>query len=351
MSGLSHQISAQVDSLKRLTAEEQAYDKEVEWKKRCFLERRTQLIAQIDSMNEQYRAANQGKLVAEENNQINSMPSQQATSSMMDGSSGALCVPIESHMPQTSVPGSGLTNQVQENNKLKNENESLLQPIEVNNTMTASNTNYNTNNAIVVETAPSTTNTNTNVINMETTPLSTIMMATSAQQPMPTKREEKKSVAKSRMNKCAHLDCQKFRQSGTSFCIAHGGGRRCTFEGCTRAARGAKFCAAHGGGKRCIADGCTRSCVGKSGMCISHGGGKRCKSSNCPRSAQSPSDFCVRHGGGRQCSLPSCGKVARSGTQYCRSHQKSMAKTLEEADSRDQDVAKSLMLFKTAEIV
>lgn len=40
------------------------------------------------------------------------------------------------------------------------------------------------------------------------------------------------SIANSR--RCLHEGCTKCAQGKTSFCIAHGGGRRCTFPGCSK---------------------------------------------------------------------------------------------------------------------
>jgi hypothetical protein len=41
---------------------------------------------------------------------------------------------------------------------------------------------------------------------------------------------------------------------------AHGGGHRCSFEGCNKSAQGAKDrCKAHGGGRRCTYNNCTKS--------------------------------------------------------------------------------------------
>jgi hypothetical protein len=42
---------------------------------------------------------------------------------------------------------------------------------------------------------------------------------------------------------------------------AHGGGRCCQTEGCTKAAAtgGTLHCVAHGGGRRCQQEGCTKS--------------------------------------------------------------------------------------------
>lgn len=42
-------------------------------------------------------------------------------------------------------------------------------------------------------------------------------------------------------------------QGSTCYCIAHGGGRRCTYPGCGKGARDKFFCAGHGGGKVRIA--------------------------------------------------------------------------------------------------
>jgi hypothetical protein len=50
--------------------------------------------------------------------------------------------------------------------------------------------------------------------------------------------------------KCEYEDCDKCAQGSTKFCIKHGGGRRCTVEGCNKGARDKNFCAGHGGGKR-----------------------------------------------------------------------------------------------------
>ena len=73
----------------------------------------------------------------------------------------------------------------------------------------------------------------------------------------------------------------------------------------------------HGGGKRCTFAGCTKSAVGGSNLCTSHGGGKRCAVEGCNKSAQSSTKFCVKHGGGKKCAHPDCEKVARGRTSYC----------------------------------
>jgi hypothetical protein len=77
------------------------------------------------------------------------------------------------------------------------------------------------------------------------------------------------------------------------------------------------LCTRHGGGKRCSHDGCTKSAVGGSSLCTSHGGGRRCAIDGCEKSAQSSTKFCVKHGGGKKCSNPECDKVARGKTLFC----------------------------------
>ena len=120
--------------------------------------------------------------------------------------------------------------------------------------------------------------------------------------------------------RCEEEGCMKFPQGGTRFCIAHGGGRRCTFANCTKGARDRYFCAAHGGGRRCSADGCVKAAVGGSEKCATHGGGRKCQHDGCSKSAQSPTSYCVMHGGGRKCTKPGCSKVARGRTAFCAAH-------------------------------
>ena len=122
------------------------------------------------------------------------------------------------------------------------------------------------------------------------------------------------------VKRCEEPGCLKFPQGSTRFCISHGGGRRCTFENCTKGARDRFFCAAHGGGRRCSFENCTKSAVGGSQMCATHGGGRKCNFEGCNKSAQSPTAFCVTHGGGRKCSKPGCTKVSRGKTAFCAAH-------------------------------
>lgn len=120
--------------------------------------------------------------------------------------------------------------------------------------------------------------------------------------------------------RCEEPGCFKFPQGSTRYCISHGGGRRCTFENCTKGARDRYFCAAHGGGRRCATANCGKSAVGGSHLCATHGGGRKCNFEGCSKSAQSPTSFCVMHGGGKKCNVPGCTKVSRGKTQFCASH-------------------------------
>lgn len=53
----------------------------------------------------------------------------------------------------------------------------------------------------------------------------------------------------------------------------------------------------------------SQSAVGGSNLCTAHGGGRRCHFQDCTRSAQSSTNYCVRHGGGRKCQVEGCQKV------------------------------------------
>ncbi|KAK3241634.1 hypothetical protein CYMTET_48617 [Cymbomonas tetramitiformis] len=56
------------------------------------------------------------------------------------------------------------------------------------------------------------------------------------------------------------MEPQTAARGNTEYCIAHGGGKRCQADGCTKSAQGkTEYCIAHEGGKRCQADGCTKS--------------------------------------------------------------------------------------------
>ena len=47
---------------------------------------------------------------------------------------------------------------------------------------------------------------------------------------------------------------------------------------------------------------------GRSKKCTAHGGGRRCQFQECGKAAQSSSNFCVRHGGGKKCVVKGCCK-------------------------------------------
>ncbi len=70
---------------------------------------------------------------------------------------------------------------------------------------------------------------------------------------------------------------------GTQHCKAHGGGKRCQQEGCTKSAQSStSYCKAHGGGRRCQHVGCPKAATsGGTPHCMAHGGGKRCHRNNC----------------------------------------------------------------------
>ncbi|XP_075513288.1 uncharacterized protein LOC142548695 [Primulina tabacum] len=121
--------------------------------------------------------------------------------------------------------------------------------------------------------------------------------------------------------RCQRVGCQKGAEGKTAFCKAHGGGRRCEQLGCTKSAEGRTgYCISHGGGRRCSHVNCSRAARGKSGLCIRHGGGKRCKMENCSKSAEGISGLCISHGGGRRCQYPDCKKGAQGSTMFCKAH-------------------------------
>ncbi|KAL8050818.1 hypothetical protein ABFX02_06G104300 [Erythranthe guttata] len=121
--------------------------------------------------------------------------------------------------------------------------------------------------------------------------------------------------------RCQRAGCDKGAEGKTVFCKAHGGGKRCQHLGCTKSAEGrTDYCISHGGGRRCNYDGCPRASRGKSGLCIRHGGGKRCKIKECTKSAEGISGLCISHGGGRRCQYPECTKGAQGSTMFCKAH-------------------------------
>ena len=74
---------------------------------------------------------------------------------------------------------------------------------------------------------------------------------------------------------CLEVGCTNLSRSH-SLCKAHGGGRRCSVNDCSRAAQsspipGQNLCIAHGGGYRCTHPYCNKAAQRK-GLCKSHGG-------------------------------------------------------------------------------
>uniref|UniRef100_A0A7S2WEV9 WRKY19-like zinc finger domain-containing protein n=1 Tax=Mucochytrium quahogii TaxID=96639 RepID=A0A7S2WEV9_9STRA len=122
--------------------------------------------------------------------------------------------------------------------------------------------------------------------------------------------------------RCKIESCTRSARGGTMYCISHGGGRRCEDDGCTKAAVGSTlFCISHGGGKRCqFALGCTKAAQGSTNLCKSHGGGRRCQYPACFRSAEGSTRLCISHGGGRRCQFGGCGKSAQGKTMLCKAH-------------------------------
>lgn len=128
------------------------------------------------------------------------------------------------------------------------------------------------------------------------------------------------SYCSTHSRKCQFDGCNKCSQGSTRFCIAHNGGRRCTFPGCMKGARDKLFCSKHGGGRRCSFQGCGKAAVGSSLNCVQHGGGRRCEYPDCTKSSQASTKFCVKHNGGKLCSVEGCKKVSRGKSKFCAKH-------------------------------
>ena len=122
--------------------------------------------------------------------------------------------------------------------------------------------------------------------------------------------------------RCTDEGCDKSAVGGTAMCVGHGGDKRCIHEGCDKSAArgGTAMCKAHGGGKRCTHEGCVKSAQGGTAMCKRHGGGKRCTHEGCDKSARGGTAMCMRHGGGKRCSHEGCDKSAQGRTAMCKGH-------------------------------
>ena len=111
-----------------------------------------------------------------------------------------------------------------------------------------------------------------------------------ARQHSPQHREARrcvKGMAEARAAVTKAVPTDKAAQGGTTMCIGHGGGKRCSHYGCAKSAQGGTtMCKGHGGGKRCCHYGGDRSAEGATMMCVGHGGGKRCNHEGCDKSAR-----------------------------------------------------------------
>ena len=99
---------------------------------------------------------------------------------------------------------------------------------------------------------------------------------------------------------------------------AAGGGRRCGYPDCDKAAAPGgveERCSAHGGGPRCGYPDCDKAAVpgGVEERCSAHGGGRRCGYPDCDKAARpgGVEERCGAHGGGPRCGIPGCEKGAR----------------------------------------
>jgi hypothetical protein len=96
----------------------------------------------------------------------------------------------------------------------------------------------------------------------------------------------------------------------------------CEREGCTKQAKcgGTPHCRAHGGGKRCKEENCTKSAIGDTGYCIGHGGGRRCQLEGCTKAAAGGgTPHCMAHGGGKHCQKELCFQLVYGAENvYCK---------------------------------
>jgi len=120
---------------------------------------------------------------------------------------------------------------------------------------------------------------------------------------------------------CTFEGCAKMAHGPTYlYCLRHGGGYRCQYDGCIRSAYSTKFCSKHGGGPRCQWEGCIKGAISNSSFCRRHGGGNRCQHPNCPEGARQGFNFCLNHGGYNPCAFSGCPCVALLTSEFCRQH-------------------------------
>jgi len=122
--------------------------------------------------------------------------------------------------------------------------------------------------------------------------------------------------------------CDKLtvRQGKSVRCNAHGGGRRCSTDGCTKlTSRNTDNCIAHGGGKRCTHPGCSKSALDQVQFCMRHGGGTRCCMEGCRALAATGGGglaLCKPHRVGKVCAVQGCTKhIASLLSTLCKGHE------------------------------
>ena len=123
-------------------------------------------------------------------------------------------------------------------------------------------------------------------------------------------------------NRCSIEGCTNGAQGQTDKCKRHGGGIRCSVEGCTVSAQDKSGkCISHGAEcRKCIMDDCKKFAQGKTNKCINHGGGNRCSIEDCSNSVSNLTGKCVKHGGGKRCSVEGCTKGASRSSDKCLKH-------------------------------
>ena len=108
-------------------------------------------------------------------------------------------------------------------------------------------------------------------------------------------------------------------QDGFDACKKHGGGRRCTHDGCTTAARpGFDACKKHGGYRLCHHQGCTTAAIDGFDTCMKHGAKRPCRFSGCNKHDHG-GGYCIRHSGGPRCQSEACSIFTPPPPAYYRS--------------------------------
>ncbi|KAF0685839.1 Aste57867_22314 [Aphanomyces stellatus] len=92
--------------------------------------------------------------------------------------------------------------------------------------------------------------------------------------------------------RCQVEGCMKHASRGPN-CPAHGGGYKCTFEGCSNRGLTGRFCSRHRPATRCKVDGCTKQRK-RAGLCHAHGVGYLCVFEGCTKNRQKDK-FCLAH--------------------------------------------------------